>query len=160
MKVMPSLGETATLYRSVLVYIALNRMKTPVPAIEWLQEKCDREHWGTVREARSVTREWVRYNGGRVMRAGLSGAVAPSREFELLVLAPGVHAEYVAAVRNAAITVLISQSWSPIFLVKLTLSEFMPHASESSYAAFYAVAHEVVCHLVGVAPDTQHNIEW
>jgi hypothetical protein len=135
-------------------------MKTPPSALEWLREKCEREHWSTVRQRRTVTREWVRHTGGRVMRAGLSGAIQSAPDFELLVSAPGVEDEYVAAVKNAAISVLISQSWTPVFAVRLELSSFVPHDEESPYAAFYAVAHEVVSHLLGVEPGSQHNIEW
>jgi hypothetical protein len=135
-------------------------MKTPTSAVEWLNEKCEREHWSSVREHRAVTREWVRHTGGRVMRAALSGAIAPSAEFELAIRAPGVEPEFVAAVKNAAFTVLLSQGLSPVLGVKLTFSELQQHPAESSYAAFYAAAHEVVSHLLGVAPGTQHNIEW
>ncbi len=135
-------------------------MNTPPSAVEWLREKCEREHWSTVRQSRIVTREWVRHTGSRTVRAGLSGSIAPAPDFDFVVSAPGVESEYVAAVRNAAISVLVSQSWSPIFAVKLELSAFVPHPVESSYAAFYAVAHEVVSHLLGIAPGTQYNIEW
>ena len=94
------------------------------------------------------------------MRAGLSGTIQPAQDFEFLVSASGVEDEYVSAVKNAAISVLVSQSWAPVFAVRLELSSFVPHAEESSYAAFYAVAHEVVSHLLGVEPGSQHNIEW
>jgi hypothetical protein len=135
-------------------------MNTPASALEWLREKCEREHWSTVRESRMAKREWVRHTGGRVMRASLSGTVSPAPDFEILVHASGVEAEYVAAAKNAAISVLVSQSWSPVFAVKLTLYDFVPHPAESSYAAFYAVAHKVVSHLLGTAPGSQHNIDW
>jgi hypothetical protein len=135
-------------------------MHTPPSVIEWLREKCEREHWSTVRQSRTVTREWARHTGGRTMRAGLSGAIQPATGFELHVHAPGVGDDYVAAAKNAAISVLVSQSWSPVFAVRLELNRFVAHPEESSYAAFYAVAHEVVSNLLGVAPDSAHNIEW
>ena len=138
----------------------MGRMNTPSSAIDWLKEKCERGRWSSVHEARIVTREWVRYTGGRVLRAGVTGAIEPSENFGLVVHAEAIELEYAAAARNAALTVLLSQSWSPVLAVKLTLSEFRPHPEESSYAAFYAVAHEVVSCLLGVAPDTLHNIEW
>jgi hypothetical protein len=94
------------------------------------------------------------------MRAGLSGAIQSAQSFEFLVHAPDVEDEYVAAAKNAAISVLVSQSWSPVFAVRLELNTFVVHPEESSYAAFYAVAHEVVSHLLGVAPGSAHNIEW
>lgn len=134
-------------------------MKTPIAATEWLQEKCDLR-WSTVREARTVTREWVRFTGGRIMRAELSGSIEPSAEFELVVTAPGIEAEYVSGAKNGALTVLVSQNWAPVFAVKLHLQNFKPHPIESSYAAFYNVAHEVISHLLGVAPGSQHNIKW
>ncbi len=86
-----------------------------------------------------------------------SGAI---QNFELVVTAETIEPEYAAAARNAAFTVLLSQGWSPVLAVKLTLSEFRTHPEESSYAAFCAVAHEVVSCLLGVAPDTHLNIEW
>ena len=135
-------------------------MKTPATAIEWLKEKCERGSWIGVRESRTVTKEWVRHTGGRIMRAKLSGAIEPAADFELLVEAPGIEAEFIAAAKNGALTVLLSQSCSPILLVRLTLRNFEPHTEESSYAAFYAAAHEVVSHLLGVAPNTQHNSAW
>lgn len=138
----------------------LGRMNTPPSAVEWLREKCEREHWSTVRHSRTITREWVRHMGGRIMRAGLSGAIQPAPGFELLVHSPDIEDEYVAAAKNAAISLLVSQSWSPVFAVRLELNTFVAHAQESSYAAFYAVAHEVVSHLLGVAPGSEHNIDW
>jgi hypothetical protein len=135
-------------------------MKTPPPAVEWLREKCEREHWSTVRHARTITRDWVRHTGGRVMRAGLSGSIAPAQDLELVVHAPCIEEEYVAAAKNAAFSVLLSQSWSPVFAARLELNGFVAHPDESSYAAFYEVAREVVSHLIGVAPGSQHNIKW
>lgn len=94
------------------------------------------------------------------MRAGLSGTISQEPSFELQIHAPGIEADFIDAARNAAITVLLSQSWSPVFAVRLTLSEFLSHPHESSYAAFYMVAQEVVSHLIGTAPGTENNIEW
>ena len=94
------------------------------------------------------------------MRAALTGSIIPSQSFALEINAAGCQPEYVAAARNGAMTVLLSQSWSPVLAVTLTLRDFVAHESESSYAAFYAAAHEVTSHLLGVAPGTQHNIEW
>ena len=94
------------------------------------------------------------------MRAGLAGTIAPSDGFHLLVASEGVEPEYLAAAKNGALTVLLSQSWVPVLRVRLSLFEFTAHPEESSYAAFYHVAHEVVSHLVGVASGTTHNIKW
>jgi hypothetical protein len=135
-------------------------MRTPPIVLDWLHEKCEREHWSSVLEPRTVTREWVRHTGGRIMRAGLTGSVQQAASFELHVHAEGVEPEYAMAARNAALTVLLAQSWSPVLAIKLTLSQFQPHEVESSYAAFYGVAHEVVAHLLGVTQGTQHNIAW
>jgi hypothetical protein len=135
-------------------------MKTPDIVLDWLREKCEHGHWSSVREHRTVSREWVRHTGGRIMRAALTGAIAPAKDFEIHVNGGDSEPEYIAAAKNGALTVLLSQSSAPVLAVKLTLSNFIAHGSESSYAAFYAAAHEVTSHLLGVAPGTQHNIEW
>ncbi len=135
-------------------------MKTPPVALEWLQEKCSQHSWATVVAERTVKREWVRQTGGRILRAGLSGTIKPSNELHLVIQDEGVPPEYVAAVRNAALSVLLSQSWRPVFKVRLTLFDFAIHGEESAYGPFYAVAQEVVSHLLGVAPESEHNIRW
>lgn len=135
-------------------------MNTPPVALEWLEEKCSQHLWASVAAERTVKREWVRHTGGRILRAGLSGTIKPSNELHLSIHEEGVPPEYVAAVRNAALSVLLSQSWRPVFKVRLTLSEFVVHAEESAYGPFYAVAHEVVSHLLGVAPESEQNIRW
>ena len=135
-------------------------METPNIVLAWLREKCEDRNWSSVREQRTVSREWVRHTGGRIMRAGLTGQIAPAQEFKLEINSEGCEPEYAAAARNGALTVLLSQSWNPVLAVELTLSNFVAHEAESSYAAFYAVAHEATSHLLGVAPGTDHNIDW
>ena len=127
---------------------------------QWLDEKCNRERWASVTKKRTVTREWVRHTGGLIMRAGLAGTIAPSNDFHLVVASEGIETEYVAAAKNAALTVLLSQGYVPVFRVRLTIFEFTAHPGESSYASFYQVAHEVVSHLIGVASGATHNIKW
>lgn len=135
-------------------------MNTPPVALEWLEEKCSQHSWASVVAERTVKREWVRHTGGRILRAGLSGTIKPSNELHLIIQEEGAAPEYVAAVRNAALSVLLAQSWRPVFKVRLTLFDFAAHPEESAYASFYAVAHEVVSHLLGVAPGSEHNIRW
>ena len=135
-------------------------MKTPLVALEWLEEKCSQHSWATVVAERTVKREWVRHTGGRILRAGLSGTIKPSNGLHLVVQDEGVPPEFLAAVRNAALSVLLSQSWRPVFKVRLTLFDFVVHANESAYGPFYSVAHEVVSHLLGSAPESEHNIRW
>jgi len=135
-------------------------METPNVVLNWLREKCEHGHWSSVREHRTVSREWVRYTGGRIMRAALTGSIAPAQGFELEVDAEGCEPEYVAAAKNGALTVLLSQGSAPVLAVRLTLGQFVSYGSESSYHAFYAAAQEVTSHLLGVEQGTQHNIEW
>jgi hypothetical protein len=135
-------------------------MKIPPVALEWLEEKCSQHSWASVVAERTVKREWVRHTGGRILRAGLSGTIMPSNELHLVIQDEGIPQEYSAAVRNAALSVLLSQSWRPVFNVRLTLFDFAVHPDESAYAPFYAVAQEVVSHLLGVAPECNHNIRW
>ena len=94
------------------------------------------------------------------MSATLSASIESAEDFEFVVEADGIEQDFVAGARNGAITALVSQSWSPIFRVKLRLFDFRPHEIDSSYAAYYAAAREAVTHLIGVTPDTAHNIAW
>jgi hypothetical protein len=94
------------------------------------------------------------------MNATLSASINSAENFELVVEAEGIAGDFVAGAKNGAITALVSQSWSPIFCVKLRLFDFRPDEIDSSYAAYYAAANEVVARLLGVAPDTAHNISW
>ncbi len=94
------------------------------------------------------------------MSAGLSASIEPAATFELAVEAEGVESEYVEAAKNGAITVLMSQSWSPVLAVRLRLFDFKPHEVESSYAAFYNVSRQAALNLLGVAPDAEFNIAW
>jgi len=134
-------------------------METPRIVLDWLREKCEHGHWSSVREHRTASREWVRYTGGRIMRAALTGSIGPAKDFEIQVDGEGCDPEYVAAAKNGALTVLLSQSSAPVLAVRLTLTHFVAYGTESSYASFYAAAHEVTNHLLGVAPGAQNNIE-
>ena len=134
-------------------------MNTPPEALQWLEERCTQHLWASVVEARTITHQWKRHTGGRIMSAELSASIEPASAFHLAVEADGIEFEYVAAAKNGAITALIAQSWSPVFLVRLRLFNFKPEEAESSYAAFYAVAKEAVNHLLGIPADTVHNIQ-
>jgi hypothetical protein len=135
-------------------------MTTPPILVDWLTEKVETYSWAGVREARTVAHTWRRATGGRVLSAALSASITPSQEFRLLVEAPNVEAEYVAAARNGVVTVLLSQSHRPVLACTLTLFAFQPHPEDSCYAAFYAVAAEATKQLLGVAAGFPHNIEW
>jgi hypothetical protein len=135
-------------------------MKTPVALVEWLSEKVEHHEWAGVREPRVIAHTWTRHTGGRIMSARLSVAIAPSPEFLLNVEAQNIEPEFVSAATNGVLTVLLSQSWLPVLKCTVTLSSFQPHESESSYAAFFAVAREATEQLLGVAPGFTHNIAW
>ena len=94
------------------------------------------------------------------MNATLSASIAPAEAFDFVVDADGIEMDFVTGAKNGAMTALVSQSWSPIFRVKLRLFDFRPDEIDSSYAAYYAAAREVVARLLGVAPDAAHNISW
>ncbi|WP_397409247.1 hypothetical protein [Polaromonas sp.] len=94
------------------------------------------------------------------MSASLSASIAPSPEFVFNVNAECVEPEYVAAAKNGIFTVLLSKSWPPVLCCTVSLYGFQVHESQSSYAAFFAVAKEAAERLLGVAPGTEHNIAW
>ena len=94
------------------------------------------------------------------MSAGLSASIERASEFELTVEASGIESEYVEAAKNGALTVLMSQNHSPVLAVRLRLFEFRPNTQESSYAAFYNVAHQATMRLLGVSPKEKFNISW
>jgi hypothetical protein len=135
-------------------------MNTPIALVEWLSEKVESHEWASVREPRVVAHTWTRHTGGRIMSATLSVAIAPSPCFVVTVEAQNIEPEYVSAAKNGVLTVLLSQSWAPVLKCAVTLSDFQPHESQSSYAAFYAVAKEATEQLLGVAPGFTHNIAW
>lgn len=138
----------------------MNTMQTPAPLVEWLTEKVQMQHWASVCEPRTGTYFWRRHTGGRINSAGLSAAIEPSAEFALTLEAQGIEPAYVIAARNGVITVLLSQSWAPVLKCSITLSAFQSHETESSYAAFYAVAKEAIEQLLGISPGSTFNIDW
>jgi hypothetical protein len=135
-------------------------MQTPAPLVEWLTEKVQMHHWGSVCEPRAGTYSWRRHTGGRTTSAGLSAAIEPSAGFALTIEARDIEPAYVMAARNGVITTLLSQSWTPVLKCSITLSAFQPHETESSYAAFYAVAKEATEQLLGISPGATFNIDW
>jgi len=94
------------------------------------------------------------------MSAKLVASVSPSSEFVLNVDAENIDPAYVTAARNGVVTVLLSQGWEPVLGCSVNLSGFESHESQSSYAAFYAVAKEAMEQLLGVAPGSKFNIAW
>jgi hypothetical protein len=138
----------------------MNTMHIPAPLVEWLSEKVQMHHWASVCEPRAGIYSWRRHTGGRIKSAGLSAAIEPSAEFVLTIEAQGIEPEYVMGARNGVITTLLSRSWAPILKCSITLSAFQPHETESSYAAFYAVAKEATEQLLGISPGSTFNIDW
>ena len=135
-------------------------MTIPAEALAWLEEKCSSERWATVTSERSARQDWVRHLGGRVMRAGLAGTIRPADSFHLDVAGSGVPTAFVAAAKDAALTVLVSQGLQPILRVELSLFDFDCHEEQTSRVVVYKAAYELVSRLVGVGPDSEPNIEW
>jgi len=135
-------------------------MKTSSELLEWLNEKVENHQWASVHQERTVEHRWVRHTGGRVIRAGISAAIAPSQSFQFVIDSEAVEPEYVAAAKNAVLSVLLSQSWEPVLRCTVRLFGFQQHEQESSYAAFYAVTKEAIERLLGVVPGHTHNIVW
>ena len=135
-------------------------MNIPAEATEWLREKVEEHRWAGVLSPRTTTHAWRKSTGGRIMSAGLTASIVSSDKFALVVDAPAISAEYIAAARNGVMSTLLSQSWSPIFACSITLSSFQVHPEESCYAAFYSVAEEATKQLLGLVPGFAHNISW
>jgi len=94
------------------------------------------------------------------MAAGLTATIAPSPTFALVVDAAAAEDEYVAGAKDGVLTVLMSQSFSPVLACALDLTELQVHPVDSSYAAFYMAAKEATERLLGVVPGFEHNIAW
>jgi hypothetical protein len=135
-------------------------MKTPLEVLDWLTNKVEGLPWSSVREPRKVTHEWRRQTGGRTMAAGLTATIAPSPTFSLVVDAVGAEDEYAAGAKNGVLTVLMSQSFSPVLACAIDLTDLQVHPVDSSYAAFYMAAKEATEKLLGVVPGFEHNIAW
>jgi hypothetical protein len=126
---------------------------------DWLKEKISEHRWIGVREARSLTHEWCKHTGGRTMRAKLRASIEPAEHFSIQAPTDSQCVAYVAAVRNAAVSVLLSHSYAPILKCKLTFDLFVIDDLESCYAAFYEVAHEATRRLLGLTAGFAHNIQ-
>lgn len=94
------------------------------------------------------------------MAAGLTAAIAPSPTFSLVVDAAGAEDEYVAGAKDGVLTVLMSESFSPVLACAIDLTDLQVHPVDSSYAAFYMAAREATERLLGIAPGFEHNIVW
>ncbi len=94
------------------------------------------------------------------MRAELAASIERANEFELQVEAEGIEPTFIAAAKNGIVTVLVSQSWSPVFAVRIRLFAFRPHPEESSYAAFYNAGAHAAKRLLGTTENTAFNIAW
>ena len=135
-------------------------MNTPPVLSQWLTEKVETFRWAGVVEPRTVVHAWRRATGGRVLSAALSASIEPSEQFSLSVEASHLEKEYVAAVRNGVITVLLSQSHLPVLACTVKLFRVSSLHEDSCYAGFYAVATEATQQLLGVVPGSVHNIRW
>ena len=135
-------------------------MNTPPVALEWLNEKSGRKPWASVREPRQVVEDWQLTTGGRIMKAGLSMSIEQAANLEIEVAEDEVEPECVSAAKNGVITVLVSQSWSPVFAVRVRLYDFKTYLNESSYAAFFNAGQRASKHLLGTLENTKFNIAW
>ena len=135
-------------------------MRTPPVALEWLHEKCSSKPWASVREPRQTSEDWQLNTGGRVMKAGLSMSIERADILELQVTADSIEPDYIAAAKNGVFTVLVSQSWSPVFAVRIRLYDFKLYPDESSYAAFFNAGQRATKRLLGILENTKFNIAW
>ena len=135
-------------------------MNTPAAVLDWLTNKVEAMPWSSVGEPRKVTHEWRRQTGGRTMSAGLTATIAPAPTFSLSADAAGVEDEYVAGAKSGVLTVLMSQSFTPVLACAIDLTDLQVHPVDSSYAAFYMAAKEATEKLLGVVPGFEHNIVW
>ena len=138
----------------------MNTMKTPAEVLDWLTNKVEGTPWSGVREPRKVTHEWRRQTGGRTMAAGLTASIAPSPTCSLSVAVAGAEDEHAAGAKNGVLTVLMSQSFTPVLACRIDLTDLQVHPVDSSYAAFYMAAKEATEILLGVADGFEHNIVW
>ncbi len=134
-------------------------MEMPNEITMWLNEKTQ-HNWVGIIEPRTVNHEWKKHTGGRIMFAGLTLRVEPKNGFELIISEPEIEGEYVKAVKNGIISVLLSQSWSPILNLKIRVLNLDVHEINSSYAAFYQVSKESIEIALGLKEDEKFNINW
>jgi hypothetical protein len=135
-------------------------MNTPPSLLAWLDKKVATTRWASVTHPRTVTHNWRLATGGRVMQAELAASIVPSVQFSLEVEAEGIEEEFSAGATDGAITVLLSQSYTPVLAIALRLYDFKPYENDSSYAAFYNAAKRATERLLGVAGEESHNIAW
>src|SRR5262245_47764896 len=116
-------------------------MPVPTELHAWLEEKVEGHRWASVIAPRRVSHEWSRSTGGRIMKAALAVSIAPAAGFSLRH-AESTHVEYVAAINNGVLSVLLSQSFAPVLGCSLVVESVAVDPVHSCYAAFYEAAKE------------------
>ena len=134
-------------------------METPREITDWLREKIESHRWVKVSEPRSVAHEFRRQMGGRKMLAAVTMHIEPSQDFSLQ-FSPDVPIEYQAAIRNATVSILLSQHQAPVLGCRIEVQSAVVDPNHSSYTAFFFAAKEATEQLIGVAPGCVQNIQW
>ncbi len=93
------------------------------------------------------------------MLATVTISIEPAQEFTFQC-APGVSDRYAAAIRNAVLSVLLSQGFSGLLACNVEIESVVVDPVHSSWAAFFFAAREATERLLGLAPGHEHNIRW
>lgn len=125
----------------------------------WIYEKAQ-HNWAGIFESRTVSHQWKKCTGGRIMFAGLTLQVFPNKGFELIIDGHDVDESYINAIKNGIFSVLLSISYSPVLNVKIKISDIDAHEINSSYAAFYKTAEEAIKITLGQNENDESNIKW
>jgi hypothetical protein len=105
-------------------------------------------HHSSIREPRSITHEFQKVTGGRVMYAGITIKAAPSDTFALRV-SPGIPDVFVRAAKHAVFSALVGAAMSPVLRLRIELADFKYNESDSTYASFYLAAKEAMEIILG-----------
>lgn len=94
------------------------------------------------------------------MRAGLTASISPADDFSLSFPTNTDSVEYIAAVRNGSLSVLLGHSVTPILKCSVSFESFQIHEVNACYLAFFMASKEATEQLLGLVPAHEHNIKW
>jgi hypothetical protein len=87
-------------------------------------------------------------------------SIAPAEQFAMYFPTAEELREYIPAVRNGALSVLLGHGVAPILRCVVRFESFAIHEIDSCYAAFFKASKEATERLLGLSPGHALNIKW
>jgi hypothetical protein len=128
------------------------------PTKQWIDQKLHRKQ-ATLHVERTVTSEFKRHTGGRILYASVTLELAPAKEFSIEFSVEPSELDYRSGIEDAIFSELLTHYTVPILGVSVRVLAVIADEIGSSYATFRQATSDAIRQAFQ-QPSGQQNIAW